>query len=335
MNDKLKKALKYILSLGVAVLLLWFSFKGVKWGDFLSVLKECNWLFVGLSMLAGALAFLIRSLRWRLLLLPVDETTKRTSCFDGVNIGNLANFVVPHMGEIVRCGYIVSNSKKHPDGRREAPFDMVFGTVLLERVWDVIMLFLLIIALLIFRWDDFGNFFMEKIVRPVAGDSDLGLFAIIAGFALFCAGIFWGIWKFRERSRLCARIVAFVKGLWTGMVSFTLMRNKLLFLLETVILWTLFVTMTMAIIYAIPGDYQLGISDALFLTLVGAVASIVPVPGGFGAFHYMIALSLLSVYDVAWETGIVFATLSHETQAITMVILGLISYAVESLKKKN
>ena len=73
--------------------------------------------------------------------------------------------------------------------------------------------------------------------------------------------------------------------------------------------------------------------DALFLSLVGGLGFAVPVPGGIGAFHYVISLALLGVYGIPMEVGVIYATLSHTSQAITQILFGAGSYAYEALKK--
>ena len=106
----IKNALKYIISLGLAALLLWASFREVEWKDFIEGVKSCRWEFILLSMAAGAFAFWLRALRWRRLLLPIDDSISRTTTFNGINIGNISNFVFPRIGEFVRCGVITRHS---------------------------------------------------------------------------------------------------------------------------------------------------------------------------------------------------------------------------------
>ena len=106
----IKKILKYLASAALAALLLWVSFREVEWNDFLVVLKQCNWAFVILSMAAGSSAFWLRALRWRRLLLPIDDSISRITAFNGVNIGNISNFVFPRIGEFIRCGVITRRS---------------------------------------------------------------------------------------------------------------------------------------------------------------------------------------------------------------------------------
>ena len=83
---------------------------------------------------------------------------------------------------------------------------------------------------------------------------------------------------------------------------------------------------------AMPGLDGLGPVDALFLMVAGSFGWLVPVPGGFGAFHFIVSLALSTIYGIPFETGIIFATLSHESQAITMAGCGGISYLYETFK---
>ena len=66
---------------------------------------------------------------------------------------------------------------------------------------------------------------------------------------------------------------------------------------------------------------------------MGGIGFAVPVPGGIGAFHFVISLALSAIYDVPVELGIVYATLSHTSQAITQIAFGAGSYIYEALRK--
>ena len=85
--------------------------------------------------------------------------------------------------------------------------------------------------------------------------------------------------------------------------------------------------------WAAPFLDGLDMIDALFLSLVGGLGFAVPVPGGIGAFHFVIGLALSAVYGVPMETSIIYATISHTSQAITQIVFGLGSYAYESLSR--
>ena len=75
--------------------------------------------------------------------------------------------------------------------------------------------------------------------------------------------------------------------------------------------------------------------DILFLSAVSNIASVIPVPGGIGAYHYLVALTVQSLYGASWETGILAATLGHEAHAVLIIIVGVISYIRFSLRKRK
>ena len=79
----------------------------------------------------------------------------------------------------------------------------------------------------------------------------------------------------------------------------------------------------------------LGASDALFLMMVGSFGWVIPVQGGIGAYHLIISLALASVYGISQTTGVIFATISHESQALTMLVCGVISLISFTLSKRK
>lgn len=111
------------------------------------------------------------------------------------------------------------------------------------------------------------------------------------------------------------------------------MDQKWLFFAYTGCIWLTYWLMAASTVWAAPFLSDLGLIDALFLSLVGGLGFAVPVPGGIGAFHFIISLALSGIYGVPVEMGIVYATLSHTSQAITQILFGAGSYAYEALKK--
>ena len=328
MDKKISNIIKYILSAGVAIILLYFSFREVEWKDFMEGLRTCRWEFIVLSMVAGIAAFWFRGLRWRQLLLPIDPSTKRITTFNAVNIGYIANFVFPRIGEFVRCGVVARRSEE-----KKASYDKVLGTVVLERGWDMLTMLMLLVVLLSARWEKFGGFFMTQMWEPLSARLDFSIWWIVSLLACFSLACFGLVWKFRTSGGICSRIWGLFIGLLQGFSSCFRMKDKWKFLLSTALIWSMYWLMAAATMWAIPVLDGLNMIDALFLSLAGSLGWLVPVPGGFGAFHFVVSLALQAIYGIPFETGIIFATLSHESQAITMAIFGGVSYGYESLKK--
>lgn len=336
MNPTIKKTLKYIASAAVAVLLLWFSFRDVEWSSFAAVLKECHWGYVALSMAAGSFAFLLRALRWRRLLMPIDSSISTLTTFNGVNIGMISNFVFPRIGEFVRCGVITRRSApvdpEHPD-RKKASYDKVLGTVVLERGWELLVMLLLLAVVVIAGFKRFGGFFVDQIWNPMAQRLDFSIWWIVALLVAVCSAGLWFLWRYRESNAFCSKVWGIFRGILQGFASCLKMEKKWLFFAYTACIWLTYWLMAASTVWAAPFLEHLDIIDALFLSLVGGIGFAVPVPGGIGAFHFVISLTLSMVYGIPMEMGIVYATLSHTSQAITQIFFGAVSYVVETIRK--
>ena len=336
MNANIEKTIKYILSAVLAVALLWFSFRDVQWTDFIEGLKGCRWEYVLLSMAAGAFAFWLRALRWRQLLLPVDDSISRTTTFNGINIGNISNFVFPRIGEFVRCGVITRRSQPidpaHPE-HKKASYDKVLGTVVLERGWELLVMLLLLLVVLIGGADRFGSFFMERIWEPMVQRLDTGVWWLLAAFAAAGCVSLYSLWHFRNANGVCSKIWRVVSGIAQGFASCLQMRRKWLFFAYTALIWMTYWFMAASTVWAAPFLDNLDMIDALFLSLVGGLGFAVPVPGGIGAFHFVISMALATLYGVPVELGVVYATLSHTSQAITQIVFGTGSYVYEAIRK--
>lgn len=331
--------IKYLLSAAVACFLLYFTFRGVKWDDFLTGLRSCRWGYILISMAAGIAAFWFRGLRWREILLPIDGSISRRTTYNAINIGYIANFIFPRIGEFVRCGFITKNSRPvtgiPEDGivRKEASYDKVLGTVVLERSWDMVSMFLVLVLLLAFKWQEFGTFFMEKMWKPFEENLNFSLWWLIAGLAVLIAAAAALVYTTRNKSGFSRSAANICKGLLQGIFSCLKMKKKWKFFLYTLFIWMMYWAMSAATMSAMPGLDGLGPVDALFLMIAGSFGWLVPVPGGFGAFHFIVSLALSTIYGVPFEMGIIFATLSHESQAITMAVCGGVSYLDEMFRK--
>lgn len=324
MKVSIKKILKYIGSAALAILLLWVSFREVEWAEFRAQVKACRWEFILLSMAAGSFAFWLRAIRWRQLLLPLDPSVSRLTAFNGVNIGNISNFIFPRIGEFIRCGVITRRSK--------ITYDKVLGTVVLERGWELLVMLLLLAVVVVGGINRFGGFFVEQIWTPLASRLSFSLWWIVVLLALAGLAGLWAIWRYRDTNTLCSKVWGMFRGLGQGFSSCLRMDRKWLFFAYTAFIWVMYWLMAASIMWAAPFLDGLDLIDALFLSLVGGLGFAVPVPGGIGAFHFIISLALSAVYGIPMEMGIIYATLSHTSQAITQIGFGLASYAYESLK---
>ena len=332
MERKTKDILGYAFSAAVAAVLLWFSFRGIGWDDFREGLRACSWGYVAAAMAFGVLSFWLRGLRWRELLLPTDPSVRRRTCFDAVCVSYLANMVIPRAGELVRCNLVARRSAPDAEGRRKASFDKVLGTVVVDRIWDTLTLLLLLVVLMLTLGGRLAALFSGGEVKWESGMLRIAgviLLAGVAAAALLCL--------LRDRNALFRKVWGFIGGIFQGMASCLRMKGWWKFLLYTLLVWGCYWMTCHCILLAVqgrlPGFDTLTATDSLFLMVAGSISSVVPVPGGFGAYHYIISLALTSLYGIPSEYGLVWATLNHESQAIAQVVCGGAGWAYETLRK--
>lgn len=315
------RVLEYTVLLLLAAGLLYLSFKGVKWSDFRKGIESCNYYWIFASMFIGFSGFVFRALRWRLLLLPLNKDITRRETYHGVTIAYLTNFALPRAGELARCGVIA--------GSRKVSFEGALGTVVLERSFDLFCLLIWMLLLLAFKWAEFGSFLKEELIKPFAERFSAGWIWISAAMAAIILSIvIAGIWIFRKRLakiRFFRKIADIIKGLTNGLMTAFRMKNKGLFFLFTFLLWGSYWLTSLTTIYAFPSVGHLGGADALFLMIAGGLGWVIPVQGGLGAYHFIISLALSKIYLIPQTTGVIFATISHESQALVMILCGTLS----------
>ncbi len=315
MDKKTKNILKYLFWAAVAVVLVWFCFKAIDWEEFIAALNLCKWEYVALALIVGVLFIAVRGLRWHMLIKPIDPGITSAAVVNAYGIGFLANLVLPRVGEVVKIGYVVKHSKHS--------WDAIIGTYLAEKVIDAAILLCITVIFILGTWGseqlDFGN----------GGNMiwiTLGFFAASIIFSILC-------YIFRDRGGIWGKCWEFVAGIGKGINAIRHMEKPWLFVLYTVLIWASFWFTSACMIWAladIEPFTQLNLGDAFYCTVAGCVSTLIPVPGGFGAYHGAVATVLQVVNGIPLSSGMIYATLNHETQVLAQIVAGLWGYMRES-----
>lgn len=320
MNPKLKSILKYVSVSVLTLFLLYLAFRGMDWNSFVEGLRSCNYWWIFAAMAAGVLGTVLRGLRWRLLLLPIDSKVRRVDCCNAYAVCYLSNIAVLRSGELVRCGMIADSSK--------VPFKDSLGSVMVERAWDILVSALMLVAM--FFLTPFGGFMVEHIWNPfVASFSTKTLFMVIALVVLLVLAIL-PVVRYMERirrSRIGGKVIDFIKGMINGVKAAFKMKHGFQFVFYTILVQLLYWLEVVFVIHAFPAVSHLTGMDALFIMMLGLVGWAIPVQGGFGAYHVIVSMALVPIYGIDQQTALVFATISHEAQIVQMILVGLAALA--------
>jgi hypothetical protein len=322
-RKKVVSVIQYLFFLSVGLLLLWLGFRKLDLSEvWLDIQKaDYGWLLFGLVF--ALLSHIIRALRWNLLINSLGYKTRLSSTFYSVMIGYMANTAVPRMGEFARCGVL---SKKE-----KIPFNSLFGTVISERVFDLLILGIILFSVIIFQLDLLGSFvyeFLEPLITKIFSNIvGIVIFSLITLAILFT--IVYLVWHFKENVKKIPfydKIREFINGLWNGIKTIFSMRQKWLFLFYTTIIWLFYVVMVYLPFRMLPETSILSFLDGSTVMALGSLGIVAPVPGGIGAYHYITKVILTELYTVEANAAMSYATIAHAGQTILNVVLGAVSY---------
>jgi uncharacterized protein (TIRG00374 family) len=321
---KLKKnillTLKFLAFLAVGILLLWLAFRKVDTNKFFEDLRGANYYWLILSVMFGFFAFVSRARRWILLIHPLGYNPTLKNSFYSVMTGYLANLALPRMGEITRC---VALGKKE-----KIPVDQLIGTVVVERSIDFISLMIIMVLLIFTSGAQVGLFLKNSIQIPIQQMFG-GTWIVWLILFLFLIITFFLLVRYKKslrQIRFFSKMFDVARGVINGLKTITNMERKWEFLFHTIFIWFNYLLMTWVVVFSMESTSVLTFRDSLFILVIGGLGMSAPVSGGIGAFHYIVQQGLYIVKGIPLEDGFAYATLTHESQLIFVVITGAISF---------
>ena len=315
MNKKTSKTLWYVVFLALGVALLWFSFRNIDLSQLWIDIKSAKYSWMLLSLACLAISLYFRALRWNIQIEALGYETRASSTYGAVLIAYLANCIFPRLGEVVRCSVLKR--------KENIPFDKTFGSVISERIIDLLVLFGLAFLVIVFQWKLLGSLvtsWMMPLVNKLIDNVLLGIIVILVGFAFIIFLI-----KIIRRNK---KIASLWHGFVDGIKSVITMKKKWRFVLYTLAVWGFYVLMTWLPFYMLSETSHLGAVEAITLLGIATLGVVAPVPGGIGTYHF-IAITLLSgFYGISEQVAGSFAAINHGSQMIFYLITGVIAYVV-------
>lgn len=277
-------------------------------------IQQAHFGWVLAAIVCGILSHLSRAMRWQLLMEPLGYRIRLSNSFYAVMSGYLMNFIIPRMGEVSRCAVIVRTE--------QAPFDKTIGTVVIERLVDVFMLMVLTILIVVAQYDLLRDF-IQTWVLPSDGKNNWLFWALPLVLIVFSTAA-WVIWRMRDRfmnTPLLQKLRSFAEGVLEGLQTIARLRQKGWFIFHSIFIWVMYFCMSWLVFYALDATAHLGISAGLTALFAGTVAIVIPVPGGIGTYHTLVAAGL-AIYDISDQDGTIYATLSHASQMLMIFGVG-------------
>lgn len=312
----MKKILQYIIPLGLAGFLLWYSYKDMNAGEMTKGLHAVHYWAMWVTFLCTLVAHWARAARWNMFFKPVGYDLGLKNSFLAVMSGYFANLILPRAGELTRCTVLVKSDN--------IPLQTSIGTVLAERALDLVMLGLVTLAALALEYETLTGFFGQIMEQkgPEAGSSGIN-YKLVFFVALGIAGALAYLFRHQLlKIPIINKVLNFVMGLLEGILSITRLENPVLFIVYTVLIWSGYYFTTYFSLYMFDFTDNLGFNAAFMLLVIGSFGMVAPVQGGIGAFHFLVSAALMQLYQKEEAMSKLAAAMMHGSQTLFTLVLG-------------
>lgn len=308
---------KIALPLAFGVFLIWYVFKDLNQQerkDLSVALKQADYFWVLLSVMLGVLSHLSRAVRWKYTIQPLGKTPNVWNSFFTVMIGYAANYALPRLGEVTRPGLLAKYEG--------LPFQKLFGTIVAERVADLLILAGIMASIIFIELDllkeSLIGFFSEgadkfSVNQLIWGLSILGVLGIILLVLLFK----------KTTNPILIKVRGLIRGVFEGVQSILRMEKKGYFLLHTAFIWIMYIGMFYACFFSLEETSHVPFSAVMSSFVMGSLA-IVFVQGGLGVFPLAI-METLMLYGISKTSALALGWILWSSQTLMVIVLGVLS----------
>lgn len=318
----MKDAWKTLIGVLIGAVFLYLTLKDTQLSVIADNLKASDPLWILVSGIVLFFVFLFRALRWNVMLENIGHKIKDTHILYYTLMGYLVNSFTPKFGEVLRCTALAKDA--------DIPVPASLGSVIMERVYDVLVLIIGLIVLSIVEAQRLGELFSQAytfVADMIDGNGTILIMLVVGLLLATILGVF-----ILQKINLFSKVKGFVTDLMTSVVSSIKMKQFRLFLLHTIIIWLLLVVLNYVYLLAIPQVESQSVYFAVIILFVGAIGWALPSPNGIGTTHFII-LQLFLVFAYKEEAAITFGILSNGLILIYTIIFGLIAVGIKFFSK--
>ena len=298
---------------------LYFAFRGIAFAEVMEHVRRANLGLLLLSAVAATCIFPLRALRWRPILDPIAPGLPFSRLWSATAIGMMINNVVPaRAGEFARA-YALSRSTP------EVPFPAAFASLAVDRLFDAVVVLLLMFGAMLDPAFPRGATFMD---RPVSSYATFFLLVTVAGIAVLYLVVLFPSRVLRIYELLARRLAPRLEA--RGREALISLANGLSVLrtpsrFAAVFAWTVVHWLVNAFAFWI-AFRAVGVrspfSAALFLQGLIAIGVAIPqAPGFFGVFETFGKYGL-GIYGVPPDAAVTWAIGFHFLSYVPITVIG-------------
>ena len=347
LSKLLKNLLKFIVFVGVGFGILYFVYqrqnaayqqecilKGISSEDCSLISKvyddfvNSNLYYLFLVIFLFTLSNVSRALRWRMMLKPIGISASFFSSFNSIMLGYFANLGLPRVGEFVRAAALAK--------KENVKFDKVMGTIVLDRIIDVISLLIVFVVTILISSGKLINFIRDN------GDLSDKMMKIINNPVYWFFGVSFLILAFFilksnkfKNSFIGIKILNFIQGILTGIKSIKSIKNPGIFIFHSIFIWVMYFMMNYVGFLAFEPTSGLGIDAAIVVFTFGSLGMVIPSPGGMGTYHFLV-IEALKLFGISGSNGFSYANIIFfSIQIFGIIFFGIIALIMLNIGKKK
>lgn len=316
--------LQLLIFLGLGVFLVWWMAKGIDakgWQQIRTSLSQARFglFFPVLGLLV--LSHYVRALRWKILMQPLGYSPRTFNVFNAVMVGYMANLAFPRLGEVLKCTILARYEKVGPD--------KLIGTIVAERAVDLVCLLTIFAITILVQIDTVGGYAAGLLGSAITGANEqislVRLLLLLAALLVLIAGGGWFFKRYRHLKPV-QKVTGLLQGIWSGLISIRYIRNRWLFITQSVLIWALYYTSTHIGFYALQEVSHLGYKEALSILSFGSIGMIVT-QGGLGAYQYAVQETMV-LYNIPRVLGFTFGWILWIAQTGVILLGGVFSLLI-------
>ena len=319
-----KKTAQVIFPILFGFFLIWWVVKdltSLEIEEAKNAFQQADYFYLSLSMLIGYVSHIVRAVRWELMIAPMGYSTRFSTRYHAVLINYLMNLFVPRMGEVARCTTLARYEK--------IPFNKAFGTLILERIIDFLILFLMIATVIYFERDKVWLMVKSNLITKIPTNQWIWILAI-----LFILGLFVALYIIKHSEiGIIKKLKEFLLGVKEGVTTILHLKNHWIFWFQSFLIWGLYLLGTYVCFMALPQTQNIPLTGVVSCFVLAGIVSITT-QGGLGAYPIAFGI-ILKKYGISYVLGWTFGWISWLAQTLVILVFGIISIFLLSYMKKN
>ena len=313
MKRSTKNIIQALAGALIGFFFLYLTLRDKPLGLIFDSISQAKWLFIILNGVFLALTFVLRALRWRILVQNLGYKVKKRNIILAVTLGYFVNSFTPKLGELVRCASLQRTT--------EVPLVRSLGSVVSERIYDLLVLTLGLIVIIVLEFERILTLFNKFLENNVKEKSlfEYNILIYLIPLIIIVVAVYYIISR-----GFHVKLKKILKEMVEAIHNTFYLKKYRKFLIYTVLIWLVLIAMNYVCLKALPVTDQNGWYFATIVLFVGGIGWALPTPGGIGTTHYFI-FQLFYIFNLDPNAGVSFGVLSNGLTFIYTLGIGLVA----------